>query len=73
MPHWMKMSGKNAAENVAELHDICSKKLGIQPHFSISDLSNGVAEELQIMTLIMQIQTSNLKPPSWICGLSGIN
>ncbi len=27
MPHWMKMSGKNAAKNVAEFHDICSKKL----------------------------------------------
>ena len=61
LSHWMKMSSENALKNITEVHEVCTKKFGINPSFSISDLSDGKIEELQIMTLIMQIRNSELK------------
>ena len=59
--HWMKMSRDNPMENATEIHNVCSKKLGISPHINAADLSSGKVEELQIMTLVSRIRNSELK------------
>lgn len=61
LPQWMKITNENAADSITELYKVCTKKLSITPHFSIDDLISGKVEELQIMTLIMQIRNSELK------------
>ncbi len=60
-PQWMKITQENAAENLTELYKVLAKKLGFKPHFSTTELLRGTVEELQIMTLIMQIRNSELK------------
>lgn len=60
-PNWMKITEETAAKSLTELYKVCLEKLGFQPHFSTSDLLQGKVEELQVMTLIMQIRNSELK------------
>lgn len=61
MANWMKMTSENSRESIAQLYKVSTKRLGIVPHFSADDLLRGRVEELQVMTLIMQIRNGELR------------
>ena len=61
LPQWMKISDENSEESIIELYRVCDVKLGISPHFTIAELRSGEVEELQVMTMVMQIRNSELK------------
>lgn len=61
LPNWMKITRENVRESVEELYRVCRVRLGISPHFSEEALLSGEVEELQVMTLVMQIRNSQLK------------
>ena len=59
--NWAQFEGPNAQrEFVEELLKVARKRLGIRPPFKAADLVSGKVEELQIMTLIMQIKSADL-------------
>lgn len=61
LPKWMKITSENSPESIADFYKVCEKKLGIRPNFSCNDLLSGKVEELEIMTLVMQVRNSELK------------
>ena len=62
LSEWMKITNENSTESIARLYEVCEKKFSIVPHFSRDDLISGKVEELDIMTLVMQIRSSELEP-----------
>ena len=71
MVNWMKVTSENSQESITELYRVSTKRLGIVPHFSAEDLLRGRVEELQVMTLIMQIRNGELRSLAEEVAVSG--
>ena len=74
LPQCAKMTKENANQNVREFFDTCKKKLNLEPHFSMEDLTAGRVEELQVMTAILHIQNGKLQsmPESVVVSGNGL-
>lgn len=71
MSDWMKMMKESANENATEFYETCRNRLNFDPHFGVHELTAGKVEELQVMTLIMQIQNSELRSMPEAVVISG--
>lgn len=58
---WMSMKPEEKNENVKKVFEASKKRLGVEPTFQANRLVKGEAEELQVMTYILRIQSAHLK------------
>ena len=58
---WASMKPGEKNENVKKVFEASKKRLGIEPTFQANRLTKGEAEELQVMTYILRIQSAHLK------------
>ena len=57
--NWAQQDSRSPKEYIDVLQRTAKRKLGIDPLFKSSDLTEGKVEEMQIMTTVMQIRNGN--------------
>lgn len=62
--NWAHLDENSDLEYISELFKTVKRKLGITPPFQAADLASGKVEELQVMTMVMLIRSSDLIPLS---------
>ncbi len=62
LPEWVDMVSEDGEKNARVVFGIAKKRFGIEPVFTVRELTKGDAEELKIMTFILRIKNGELRP-----------
>lgn len=62
LPESVHTASKSREEGMGVILEVAKKRLGIEPVFTVKELTKGEAEELKVMTFILRIKNGKLLP-----------